>query len=466
MHCSTRSATKRQVLKTVSPVVRVSQDSTKVALVQPSTPLPDCRGPLNNDKTEDIEEGSIYPSIQEMTFVRALFIAREQREFFAAEYDDLVNGRACRKTSPLVSLYPFLDLDGVIKVGGRLAQSDFLTEAQKYQVVIPRKGPLGPLLVRQVHIMLLHGTVQGCLATLRQKYWLLGAKGMIKKYVRDCVSCFRFMCRSTPPMMGDLPRERITPCDPFDYTGLDFGGPFYVKAADKSGHTKAYIALFVCFATKGVHIELVGSLSAAACMGAYIRFSRRRGKPKRVFSDNGTNFVGTRNELERIRKILTKTGSDAIPARVAKDGGEWVHIPPRSPHFGGLWESAIKSAKYHLKRIVGKRVFFYEELYTVMVMVEDVMNSRPLVEMSPDDNTFLALTPAMLITAKHFRHLPAEHQPEMPTIPIINKDTHKKRWEYAITWVASIGIDAAPPLPLRRKWELLASDAKGLEGIS
>lgn len=401
----------------------------------------------------------LCPSPVEAEFVRAVFIRREQQQAFSKEILALQANKPCPKRSKLIALYPFIDKDGVVKVGGRLAQSEELTDQQKFQAIIPKESPLALLLVAQAHKVLLHGTVQGCLAALRQRYWIISVKSLIKKVIRDCISCFRFMCKSTPPLMGDLPRERVTPSAAFEYTGVDFGGPFMIKASGRSGSEKSYIAMFVCFASKAVHIELVGSLSAPACIGAFTRFTYRRGRPKKMYSDNGTNFVGSRNELERLQKTLKRTGSGTLPAAVAKEGVSWVHIPPRAPNFGGLWESAIKSAKYHLKRIVGDKILSREELETVLAMVEGIMNSRPLVELSSDDCDFAVLTPAMLVMAKQIEHLPlaGAKSSDIPPIPTEEKVYAKKRWEHMSVLAAHFWArwvkEYLPTLQVRKKWQ-------------
>ena len=409
----------------------------------------------------DTKKREIFcPTPGEANFVRSTFIKREQQQFFPKELTALAADLPCPKGSKLLPLYPFIDTNGVMKVGGRLSQSEELTDAEKFQIIIPKDGPLATLLVSHVHRALLHGTVQGCLAALRSQYWIIGAKNLIKKHVRECLSCFRFMCKSTPPLMGDLPRERITPSDPFDFTGVDFGGPFYIKASGKTGTEKAYIAMFVCFSSKAVHIELCGSLSAPSCIAAFIRFTNRRGLPKRMYSDNGTNFVGSRNELERLQKTLQRSGSGTLPVAVSAKGVVWVHIPPRSPNFGGLWESAIKSAKYHLKRIVGNQVLSREELETVLSSVEGVMNSRPLVEISNDECDFRVLTPAMLVMAKEVQHLPIAEVKEgdLPPIPDSEKNYAKLRWGHVNKMTANFWQrwtkDYLPTLQIRKKWQV------------
>lgn len=81
----------------------------------------------------------------------------------------------------------------------------------------------------------------------------------------------------------------------------------------------------------------------------------------------------------------------------AKDGIEWRFIPPRSPHFGGLWEAAVKSAKTHLKKILHNLKLTFEDLSTVVAEVEVVLNSRSLTDPSTNPNDLEPLTPAHLI---------------------------------------------------------------------
>jgi hypothetical protein len=89
-----------------------------------------------------------------------------------------------------------------------------------------------------------------------------------------------------------------------------------------------------------------------------------------------------------------------------RKGINWVFIPPGAPNFGGLWEAAVKSAKSHLKKIVGKAVLTFEELSTFCCDVEAVLNSRPLLPMSEDPNDLTPLTPFMLMHGKSSGVLP------------------------------------------------------------
>ena len=139
--------------------------------------------------------------------------------------------------------------------------------------------------------------------------------------------------------------------------------------------------------TKAVHMELVSSLSKDDCIMALNRFIARRGMPAKILSDNGTNFLGARNDLIKLNVLLDKTDRDnSLITFVNQRNCEWITIPPRAPHFGGIWEAAVKSMKRHLRRVVGKQIFSYEEFLTIINQVEAALNSRPISPLSNDPN--------------------------------------------------------------------------------
>ena len=139
------------------------------------------------------------------------------------------------------------------------------------------------------------------------------------------------------------------------------------------------MCIFVCFVTKAVDIELAQDLSTDAFLNCLRRFISRRGKCQHIYSDNGTNFVGARNRLNELSQLLQDRDFQRnVTDFLAKDQTSWHMIPPNAPHFGGLWESAVNSAKNHVIRVIGETRLTYEELYTVLTQVEACLNSRPL----------------------------------------------------------------------------------------
>lgn len=127
---------------------------------------------------------------------------------------------------------------------------------------------------------------------------------------------------------------------------------------------KAYIAIFICLATKAVHIELVSNLSTEAFLNALKRFIARRDKVSHLYSDNSTNFQGAANELKDLHRMLhSKLHQNQVDRALKESYMEWHFIPPHAPHFGGIWEAAVKTAKNHLKRIIGNASLTFEEMY-------------------------------------------------------------------------------------------------------
>ncbi|GBO16061.1 hypothetical protein AVEN_192979-1 [Araneus ventricosus] len=111
------------------------------------------------------------------------------------------------------------------------------------------------------------------------------------------------------------------------------------------------------------------------------------------YSDNGKTFVGANLEIKGLLKLV-KEPNETLSDFLSAEGIEWKFIPPRAPSFGGLWEAAVKSAKYHLKRIVGRSNLTYEEFLTVSIQIEGILNSRPLCPLSSSTDDLNALTPA------------------------------------------------------------------------
>ncbi|XP_041982291.1 uncharacterized protein LOC121735510 [Aricia agestis] len=331
-----------------------------------------------------------------------------QQECFSEQYHELKNkiplnsNKNNNKTNKLLykqisGLNIFLDKFNIIRIGGRLSNAVGFNYEKKHPVLLSNKHRFSRLLCEYEHKRLLHAGPQLLVYSMREKWWILGARNLARQVVHNCVICKRMKGRTLTPLMGNLPTERLEPSFPFIQCGVDYGGPLFIL--DRKGRgaklIKAYICLFICFTTRAIHLELVGSLSTQDYILALNRFIARRGKPYQIFSDNGKNFVGAEKELAAIFN-KTKDISDFLTNNQIR----LTFIPPYSPHFGGLWEAGVKSCKYHLRRVLGNAKLTREEFETVLTQIEAVLNSRPLSPLSSDSDDFLPLTPAHFLIGR------------------------------------------------------------------
>jgi Pao retrotransposon peptidase/Family of unknown function (DUF5641)/Protein of unknown function (DUF1759)/Putative peptidase (DUF1758)/Integrase zinc binding domain len=344
-----------------------------------------------------------------------LIIKLIQKEHFSNEINKLKSTKILTD-SKLLMLNPILDDNECLRVNGRLTNAD-INYDQKFPLILPSKNHVVKLLIKQEHFRLAHAGPQLVLASLRQRYWPLRGLREIKSIIHQCITCHKLKAKSAMQLMGSLPQDRVTASRPFLKVGIDFGGPLMVKTSRirKTVITKSYIALFVCMSTKAVHIELVSSLSTDAFILAFKRFISRRGLAHTIYSDNGTNFQGANNQLRELYTFFKNEKTlDKIKDFLSTHEITWKFIPPHSPHWGGLWEANIKSAKYHLKRIVGNSQLTFEELTTVLAQIEAIINSRPLCPISSDPSDLSCLTPSHFLIGDVLTSYPERDVSDIP----------------------------------------------------
>ncbi|XP_072321671.1 uncharacterized protein [Eucyclogobius newberryi] len=371
-----------------------------------------------------------------------------QQDCFAKELQCISKKEQLPKQSSLKKLAPFLDKDGLIRVGGRISSSELSFE-EKHPLIIP-KSHVAILLIRHYHEQVAHQGRHFSEGAVRSAgIWLIGSKRLVSSVIHKCVTCKKLRGKQETQQMSQLPSDRLTPEPPFTHVGLDVFGPWTVTSRKtRGGHaeSKRWALMFSCLSTRAVHIEIIESMTTASFINALRRFTAIRGPVKMLRSDRGTNFMGACKELN-----LNSDDSN-LKTYLQDNKCTWSFNPPHSSHMGGVWERMIGIARRILDALLlktGMTSLTHEMLTTLMAEVTAIMNSRPLVPISSDPESPAVLSPSMLLTQKTDSLAPPAGDFDMHDLS--NKhwkrvqglaDAFWKRWK----------MDYLSTLQPRRKW--------------
>jgi hypothetical protein len=198
--------------------------------------------------------------------------------------------------------------------------------------------------------------------------------------------------------MGPLPASRLkTHLPPFTNVGIDFFGPLTVVLLRRS--LKSYEVIFTCLDCRAVHIELANSMDMDSFINAFSLFVDSRGLPKLSYSDNGTNLVPGKQEINRALSRWNEANLINKIEKLKNQPVECRYSPPVAPHFGRSWERLIKRTKSAFRAILNERSVTEDVLHTAIVGAEALLNSRPLTHVSFNTNNLEALTPNHFSTA-------------------------------------------------------------------
>ncbi|XP_037942560.1 uncharacterized protein LOC119675433 [Teleopsis dalmanni] len=268
-------------------------------------------------------------TLEELNKAEVYWIGCAQSEYFLSEIISLKKGQKIGAESKILQLNPVL-IDGLLRLSCRLPTTEY--ENLSNPIILPKESYLSKLIVLEAH-QKLHG-------------------------------------KNASENWTDLPIERVTVSKPFVTTGIDFAGPLYITSTDnKNDFKKAYIMLFTCAATRGIHLELVADLTVESCINALRKFIARRGTPSIIISDNAKTFKRSCMEVQKLEQLMEKT---RINQFAVANGIKWKFIPERAAWWGGFWERLVRTVKNCLKAAIGKARLTFYEMDTLLTEVKSV----------------------------------------------------------------------------------------------
>ena len=372
------------------------------------------------------------------------FLQNKKQQTTAVDVSDLQNAELCiwryvqnmnfsdviqklkqKKTlskNQFSKLSPFIDSSNLLRARGRLQNSD-LNEAMKYPILLPKKNPVVHSLFRHLHSRIGHLGREVLVAQIRKKYYVVGMSSLAYQITQQCIICRKILSRPSEQKMANLPSDRLQPDQPpFSTVGIDCFGPMFVTRGRGRSKEKRYGLILSCVASRAIHIEILHSLDTDSFINGLRRFVARRGPVQRIRCDNGTNFVSGKRE---IALGIKEWNRHQIESWCKAQNIEWHFNVPAAPHWGGLWERIVKTCKKILNsmtsEIENKKSLNDESLLTWICEVENIMNSRPITQITCDIDDKEALTPNHLLRPATERSFP-------PGIFSQNDLYSKRRW--------------------------------------
>ena len=331
-----------------------------------------------------------------------------QKTAYANDIKHLQNSDNPARRSTIAHLAPFLH-KGRLRVGGRLHNANLPIE-MKHPFILPKRNRFTRGLYYDAHYEMDHFTTEAIIQKVRQTWFSDGARDTAKNVRQHCVQCMRQTAKPASQQMATLPTFVFKENDPcFAYTSLDYTAPFKLRVLPPRRKKRrgqpppeplhdpyeivGIIAVFTCFYSHAVHLELVTDGSTGQFLGAFKNFVGRRGLPKLLFSDNATCF---RESAKKIIKQVNKTNK-RITEESRKLRFEWRFSTPLAPHTAGRHEAAVGLVKKCLYKVLKDQSLTYTEMQTAMIQAESYINDKPISCKPTSADTLEVITPSLLM---------------------------------------------------------------------
>jgi len=302
-----------------------------------------------NCRKENLQRDQGDLSKSELDECELRIFKEEQEKYYQKEMECLRRSGAVNEDSSLIDMNPKIDESGLLRADSRIINAEFLDWETRYPIILHKDSWVTWLLIGEYHKQNRHyGGVEYCLSGINERFWIKGARGVIRRFMLECLYCRRKNAKGENQIMAPLPSFRVVePERPFENVAVDYAGPVKIKVGRGKVRDKRYICVFSCLQTRAVHLEVAQNLETDAFVRVLIRMIGRRGKPSLIVSDNGSNFVGV---LKTLKDVVEKSYRDGCSK--GNSGIRWVFNPPGTPHFNGVCEAMVKLVKRALGHIL------------------------------------------------------------------------------------------------------------------
>ena len=141
---------------------------------------------------------------------------------------------------------------------------------------------------------------------------------------------------------------------------------------------KVWIVLFNCTATRAVDLEVTPGYDEDSFVQSLHKFMNRRGAPKQIISDQGTQLVSASKDVADLVKAWNWSKIREVTTQGATSGPTWTFVPKEGQHQNGVAESLVKITNKTLSHVMGNASLTYSEFQLACSEVAYIINFRPL----------------------------------------------------------------------------------------
>ena len=259
-----------------------------------------------------------------------------------------------------------------------------------------------------------HGTehkgIVETLARSRTSVWVHRGRDLAKRICRNCPLCIKEKKKLMGQQMALIKPERLVVCRPWTFVSLDFCGPFKIKGVvNARARKKCWVVVYVCCSTKAVCLLACCGYSTQAFLLRHEEFIARKGAPKLIISDRGSQLVSA-----GVIMASKESPENWDWSRVVRENSTtaWEFVPVGSQHRNGLPEATVKVLKRSLAHALHPGVVLsYDELVTLLARISYSINQRPLglaktSQNSLQEDQLMPLTPNMMMLGRNSNESP------------------------------------------------------------